>query len=86
MSKKSPFIGYTVDEIFASEACTYVIQVGASIYAKDGIFVFNKKESTNHYNKILKELVHQFNNGNKKQRKNAQYILTHFKVLPLRIH
>lgn len=84
--EKNPFIGYTTEEIMASEAVTYVIQVGSDVFNSNGNWFFNKKSAQIHYGKILRMLLAQLNGGTKKERENAQRVLNSFKVLPLRIH
>lgn len=86
MSKNNPFVGYTVEEIFASEAVTYVIQMGLDVFHVKGKFVFNKKSAVTYYNKILNESVFQLSNGDKRQKANARLILSTLKIMPLRIH
>lgn len=86
MSKKSPFIGYSSEQVMAIEATTYVLQVGSEIFNTNGKWVFTKKSAYIYYNKILRELLDQLRNGNNKQRKNAERVLQGLKVLPLRIH
>lgn len=86
MSKKSPFVGYTAEEVMAFEAVTYVLQVGSDIFNVRGKWVFTKKSAYIHYNKVLRELLDQLKNGNSKQQRNAKRVLMGLKVLPLRIH
>lgn len=86
MSSKSPFAGYTSEEIMAFEAITYVLQVGSEIFNKRGKWGFTKKSANIYYNRVLRELLNQLKNGDKKQRKNAERILLSLKILPLRIH
>jgi len=86
MSKKSPFVGYSEDEVLSIEAVTYVIVVGSNFYIKDGNFVFTKKSAAYHYNKILRELVGQLVNGDDDEKKNARRVLNNFRIEPLRLH
>lgn len=84
--EKSPFINYTVEEVLASEAVTYVIQVGSDIFNVNGRWVFNKKSAAIYYNKILRQLLDEMANGTDKQKRNAKRVFLSFKILPLRIH
>ncbi len=84
--EKNPFITYTVEEVMASEASAYVIQVGSEVFSVNGKWIFNKKSARIYYGKILRDILDQMQNGNKKERNNAQKVLENFKVLPLRLH
>lgn len=86
MSKKGPFVGYTVEEVMAFEAVTYVLQVGSDVYDTRGKWVFNKKSAYIHYGKVLRDLLDQMRNGTYAEQKNAKRVLMNLKVLPLRIH
>ena len=84
--EKNPFVSYTIEEIFASEATTYVIQVGADLFGVKGRRIFTKVSAVRYYNKILKELCDQLKNGDAAQKENAKRVLADLKVLPLRVH
>lgn len=86
--KRNAYISYTVDEVLACEAVTYVIQVGSDLFDSDGKggWFFNKKSAIKHYNKILRVLTEQMNTGTKKERKNAKRVIENLKILPLRLH
>lgn len=84
--KKSPFRNYTVEEVMASEAVTFIIQVGSDIYRTNNDCFFNKKSAIRHYNKILRVLLEQIHTGTKKERKNAKRVVENLKILPLRLH
>ena len=86
MSKKSPFISYTVDEIFAQEAVSYIVIAGVDVFNSRGDWIFDKKNAIRYYNKILNEVMHQLSMGNKKQQFNARRVLNNLRVEPLRIH
>jgi len=87
MSKKNkPFVGYTSEEIFASEARLYFVQVGEEILEAEGQCLFMKKNATSYYNKILREILNQFYNGSTAQRNKAASLLLNFKISPLRVH
>jgi hypothetical protein len=87
MSKnKGPFVSYTSEQIFSYEAMLYVIQIGRDILEVDGELFFIKKNANSYYNKILKEILIDYHEGNLKERNRAKNILLNFKILPLRIH
>lgn len=82
----SPFVGYSTEEILASEAITYFIQVGSDVFNSRGTWFFTKSSAKIHYGKILRTVLDQMHNGNKKQKENAWRILNNLKILPLRLH
>lgn len=84
--KKKSFVTYTVDEVFASEENTYVIQVGPDLFSTDTRLSFTKKMAEHYYDQIILALEDQIKNGNKKDRKEAKNILKNFRILPLRFH
>lgn len=84
--QKSPFVSFSIEEVMASEAISYVIQVGSDFYCHDGRMVFSKKTAVTFYNKILEQVVHAMNNGDKKQKEHANRVLRNLKILPLRIN
>lgn len=83
---KNPFVNYTTEEVLASEAVTYIIQVGTELFNINGRWVFSKKSAAIYHNKILRELSMQLNSGNKRDRDRAQKALAGLKILPLRVH
>ena len=84
--KRSPFVGYTEEEVIAFETCTYILQVGSDIYDVRGQCVFNKKSAYIHYGKVMRELLDQLRCGNEAEKKDAGRILMNLKVLPLKLH
>lgn len=84
--KKSPFVNYTEEEVFASEFATYFIQVGSDVFNLDGRWVFSKKSASIYYNKILRQLLDDMINGEERDRKNAERVLLNLKVVPLKLH
>ena len=84
--KRSPFIGYTPEQVFASEAVCYVVIAGVDLFDYKGTFVFDRKSAIRHFNKIRIEMLKVMQFGTKRQKKNAKLILDNLKVEPLRIH
>lgn len=84
--KKSPFVGYTEEEILASEAVSFVVIAGYNVFNNGKQFVFDKATAIRYYNKILKEATRQLIEGNRSEKKNARNILRNLRVEPLRIH
>lgn len=86
MTQKSPFVSYTAEEILAIEAVTFVLQVGSDMLEIKGNWFFTKKSVNTYYNRVLREILDQLANGNKKQKRSAERALRGLRVLPLRIH
>lgn len=84
--KKDPFVNYTTEQIFASEAMLYVIHVGDDVLTVDGQWFFVKKSATAYYNKVLKAIMKDVYEGNPKQQKKARKLLTTLQILPFRMH
>jgi hypothetical protein len=84
--RKDPFVNYTTEQVFASEALLYVIQVGADVFEVEGQWFFVKKAATVYYNKILRELMKDIYKGTTKEQKRAKKILGTLKIVPLRMH
>lgn len=86
MKKKSPFVTYTTDEVFASEENCYVIQTGKDLFATDTRLSFTKKMADHYYDTIILALEDKLKNGTKKDKKEAKNILKNFRIMPLRFH
>lgn len=83
---KSPFVGFSVEEVLSAEACSYVILVGTDFYVRKGQMVFTKRTAVKYYNEVLTEVVNQMYNGSAKQKANANRVLLSLCILPLRIN
>lgn len=87
MSKeKSPYIGYTLEEIQEAEATAYVIQVGSDMFHYKGNYTFSHKSAIYFRNKIVANLVDLIENGDEDQKKNAHRCMLALHVRPLRVH
>lgn len=85
MSKKNPFVGFTLEEALNAESNAYTIQVGDDFVLYNGEFAFSKKQTAALYNQIKNELVAKFYSKNIKERVFARQCLLNFRILPLRI-
>lgn len=85
MAKKA-FGNYTAEQIFASEAVTYVVIAGMSVFERNGNCFFTKGIANRNCKKLYAELIKQYFHGNKKERKSAERLLWSLRVEPLRIH
>lgn len=84
--QKSPFRGFSVEEVLWAEANFYVIEINNDMFNKDGKYAFSKKRTIHFYNKILSELTFLFENGTANERRDALKGLQTLRVLPLRIN
>lgn len=84
--RKDPFVNYTTEQIFASEAMLYVIHVGQDVFVVDGQWFFVKKAATSYYNKILRAIMRDIYKGTVKEQKKAKKLLGTLKMVPLRMH
>lgn len=85
-SEKSPFRGFTVQEVLAVEATSYVIQVGADFFSNNGHFAFSKRSAAIFHGKILRDLQYVMKNGSKKEKVAAEECLKTLRIVPLRIN
>lgn len=84
--KKEPFVNYTVEEVLAAEACSFVVIAGSDVFDSKGRWVFDKNGAIRQHNKILREVMRIINTGTKAQQKNAKRVLDTLRIEPLRIH
>jgi len=84
--RKSPFVGYTVEEVVSSEAVLFMVQVGKNVLEIDGQYFFLRKAAVTHYNRILKDLIIRIYNGDDKAQKQAKSVLPYLRIVPLRLH
>lgn len=86
LKNKSPFRGFTLDEVLEAESNSFVIQLGNNFYEKEGSFTFSIKEAEKYYDVLLDNILYTIDNGAEKQRKAALSCLATLKILPLRLH
>lgn len=86
MPKKNDFIGYTAEEIMASEAVNYIIQIDKNLFKIRGRWLFSKKSAYVYYSKIVRELLYQIGNGSEIQKFRAEKDLSALKIMPFRVH
>ena len=86
MSKnKSPFVGYTLEEIRRSEANSFVIMIGNDFYNKNGDFTFTLAQAEKYYEILLENILITLDEGTPKQKKAALSCLARLHILPLRL-
>lgn len=66
--KKSPFIGYSVEEVRRMENGFFLVQMGGDFLAEDGHYLFTRKEAVKLYNSTYRDLSEIINDGNDKDR------------------
>lgn len=86
MDKKHPFVGLTLDEVFAAEQNLYTLQAGNDFYAYKGHYTFDKTSVEKAFYRILKQIEHHLNNGTQKERVVATNILNNLIIRPFRMH
>jgi hypothetical protein len=84
--KKNVFRTYTPEEVFASEAISYVVIAGGDVFEHKGSIVFDRKSAIKHYNKIRVDMLTIIQSGTKRDRKKARIVLDNLRVEPLRVH
>jgi hypothetical protein len=85
IKQKSPFKGFTVEEVLKIERNSFVIQLGNDFYNKDGNFTFSESQVNKYYNSILNKILYAISNGTDKQKRDAIKCLSTFRVFSLRI-
>lgn len=83
---KSPFVGYSLEEIANAESSAYVIQVGSDMFHYNGTYTFSRRSAVYYRNKILANLLDSIANGTEDEKNNAHRVVMWLRILPLRIH
>lgn len=82
---KNPFVGYTIREVEEAESCSFIIQIGNSVFSRNGEYVFSKSQAERYYNKLLNSILNTLKDGNETQKHSAKKCLEKLKIMPLRI-
>lgn len=85
-TEKSPYGQYSVEDIIATEAGTYVIQVGDDLFSYNGKMGFTLDRAEKFYNNIFNGLNEMKVSGNEVEKEDAIKCLLLLKMYPLRIH
>lgn len=85
IKEKSPFIGFSIQEINVAERNSFVIQVGNDFYSKDGSFVFTLAQAQKSYEILLLNIIDTINGGTPKQRAAALNCLARLHIMPLKL-
>lgn len=84
--QNSVFRGFTEEDVKRAESSTFTIQVGPDFHTHNRSYVFTEKSAIVHYNKIINELLDMLEGGDKKEKKQAEFLLQNIFIRPLRIH
>lgn len=86
MDKKSPFIGYSVDEVNTMEGNYFCLVMGGDFIIQDKFYLFTKAEAKKVYRKMLKDLIKIAEDGNAKDSKYALDLIGGLAIKPMRLH
>lgn len=84
--KKSPYIGYTLEQVQEMENNFFVLQFGGDFVIQDGFYIFTKNEISKIYNNTLKDLTGVIEDGCEKDRKYALDLILGLAIKPMRLH
>lgn len=85
-SPKSPYINYTEEQIVATEAGHYVIQVGGDFFSYNGKMAFSKDRAEQFFETVIAGLIDLRVNGTETEYADATACLLNTRIMPLRIH
>lgn len=83
---KSPYIGYTEQEVAGMENNYYVLQFGGDFVLESEHYLFTKSEVKKLHKKYLKDLMGIVQEGSEKDRKYALDLIGGLAVKPMRLH
>jgi hypothetical protein len=84
--KKSPYIGYTIEEVNKMENGYFNLQFGGDFILDGEHFLFTKAEISRLYKKYLKDLTEIIEDGSEKDRKYALDLIATMTVKQMRLH
>lgn len=84
--KKSPYRGYTVEEVAKMENGYWNLQFGGDFIIEGDYFLFTKAEVSKLYKKYLKDLADIIEDGSEKDRKYALDLIATMSVKQMRLH
>jgi len=86
MAKKSPFRGYSEEEVNRMENGYYCLIMGGDFVLEQDFYLFTKTEASQLYKATLNDLLDLVDNGNMKDRKYAMNLIPTLMVSPMRLH
>lgn len=85
--EKSPYRDYSIEEVMATEAGAYYIQLGTSIFESEtGKLAFNKDRAEEFFEMAYLGLQDLKANGTYAEKEEATNALLHFRIIPLKFH
>ena len=84
--KKSPFGGYTIEEVRRMENGFFLVQMGGDFLAEDGHYLFTRKEAIKLYNSTYNDLIKIINDGNDKDRAYSTELILGLMVQRMVLH
>ena len=85
-SSKSPFKGYSVEDVMFSEATCWVVQAGRDLVVEEGRMALSQDEALDLYKRLRTGFSQLLKTGTKVEKKKALEHLSCLKMMPLRIH
>jgi hypothetical protein len=85
-SKKSPYLGYSEEEVKRIESGHFVLNFGGDFVLQDNNYVFTKKEVSKIHRDILKKLLDILSNGSEKDRSYALDLMGGLVIQPMKLH
>lgn len=83
---KSPYVGFTVEEIAKAEAGSYVIQLGGEFFDYQGNFTFTREAAERFYDELYTGLHEMLNDQRKIDKSEVLTTLLNLRISPLRFH
>ena len=84
--QKNPFVGLTLEEVFAAERDTYFIQIDTDVFAYKNKIAFSGRIINGLYDKVIDDLTYLLKKGSPEEAEDAHRCLLNVYVWPLRIH
>jgi len=84
--KKSPYIGYTEQEVTQMERGYFCVVFGGDFIIQDKFYFFTLKEANKVYSNTLKNLIGIIADGDEKDRNYALDLIANLSIQPMRLH
>lgn len=85
--EKSPYGKHSVEDVMATEAGRYYIQLGDDMFESEtGKMAFDRDRAEYFFNQIREGLDNLKANGTESEKEEAVWVLGNLRMIPLRIH
>lgn len=84
--KKSPFSGYTEEQVKTMENNYFCLVMGGDFVSRDSYYLFTRAEVSKLHKDTLKNLVSIAEDGEEKDRIYAMDLICGLKIQPMRLH